>query len=557
MPTSTLDPPASATTGARRPSSVQIIGALTGHALQAFLRTPIAAFFTLVFPLLMMVIVAAVVGDQVVDPVRGTRVTQYLVSPFAVFGVAEAAFCVLAIDMALLRENGVLNRLRGTPTPQWMVLASRIASAVIVALLCVGILLVVGVTVYGVQLSWAKTPAMLLTLVTGIACFACLGLALVALTRSALAAQTLSNGLLIPLAFISNVFIVGAALPAALERLGEALPLRHFADALALSFDPAYTGSAFSGPDLAVMAAWGVAGAAVATWRFGWEPRRGGRTEATGAEPGENGAPAVTGAALAVRRPGRPSALALLRGQSGYALTTLARDPLSVFFSLVFPVLLLLLFPVVFKGAQPLGMSIVDFMVPGMITYATAVTAYLSMPETVAQARDRGVLKRLTGTPLPRWAYLGGRLVATLLVATAAAVILVVVAALAYDYGVPLGQLPALIVAFLLGLACFTALGFALVAVVPSAQAMPAVALGTLLPLSFISDVFMIGTGELPPALRFVGDLFPLKHMARALQSALDPVAGGFAWGNLAVIVAWTVAGLAIASRMSWEPHSR
>lgn len=92
-------------------------------------------------------------------------------------------------------------------------LASRICSAVLVSLACVAVLVGIGVTAYGVDMLWAKIPAALVTLVVGIGCFAALGLALVALTHTALAARTLSNGLLIPLAFIANVFIVGADLP--------------------------------------------------------------------------------------------------------------------------------------------------------------------------------------------------------------------------------------------------------------------------------------------------------------------------------------------------------
>lgn len=536
----------------RRPGPYRLVTALTGHALRAFFRTPVAAFFTLVFPLSFLVIIGAMVGNEVVDPRHGIRVAQVLLPPFAVFGVAEAAFCMLAIDTALLRENGVLKRLRGTPAPSWTVLAGRIASAVVVSLLSVALLVGVGVSAYGVDIVWRKVPAALVTLVVGIACFAALGLALVALTRTSLAAQTLSNGLLIPLAFISNVFIVGATLPTALDRLGRALPLRHFADALAETFNPVRPGNGFSGDHLAVMAGWAVAGGLVAWWRFGWEPRQGGGAPAPQAVPAVAGR---AGAALRVRRPGRPSTPALLRVQTGYALTGLRRDPLSVFFAALFPVLLLLLFPAVFRGVQIGGMRLADYMVPGMIAYAAAVTAYVNMPESIAQARQRGVLKRLRGTPLPTWAYLGGRVSAGLLVTTATAIILVAVASTAYDYRVDAARLPAAVAAFLLGLACFTALGFALVTVVPSAQTLTAVSLGTLLPLSFVSEVFIVG-GELPRALQVVGDVFPLKHVVEALRAALGPggPGAGFAWGHLAVVAAWTVAGALVASRMSWEP---
>lgn len=202
-----------ATTGTPHP-----LWTLTAHAVRAFLRTPISLFFTLAFPLAFLVIVSAIVGNQPTD--AGVPVAQFLVAPFAVFGVAQAAFCVLAIDTATLRESGILVRLRGAPVPPWTVLASRVAAAVLVSGLAVAILTAVGTGLYGVQVIWRKTPALLVTLLVGIACFAALGLALVSFTRTVLATQTLAQGLLVPLAFISDVFIVNANLPGWLDVTG-------------------------------------------------------------------------------------------------------------------------------------------------------------------------------------------------------------------------------------------------------------------------------------------------------------------------------------------------
>src|SRR5512138_168429 len=88
---------------------------LTGHAVRAFVRNPVAAFFTVAFPLAFLIIVSSIVGNQPTP--EGVPVAQFLVAPFAVFGVAEAAFTVLAADTAALRENGVLTRQRIAPVP--------------------------------------------------------------------------------------------------------------------------------------------------------------------------------------------------------------------------------------------------------------------------------------------------------------------------------------------------------------------------------------------------------------------------------------------------------
>ena len=530
------------TTTAEHASVPSLVAAMTGHALRSFVRTPMSAFFTLIFPLTFLVVVSAIVGNEMTE--AGVPVAQFLVAPFAVFGVAEATFVVLATDTAVLRESGVLMRLRGTPVPAWTVLAGRIGAALVVAGFAVVLLTGVGAGMYGVEIIWRKVPALLLTLVLGIACFAALGLALVSVTRTSLAVQTLSQGLLIPLAFISDVFIVGADLPVWLARIGSALPLKHFARAAAGAFDP-QGGYGFSPGGLAVIAAWAVLGAVVAGRRFGWAPRG-------------TAARAVARPALPARTPARDHALApltarrapgaMLRGQIRYALTAQWRDPLSVFFAVAFPVLLLALFPAVFPDGRIHGLTQAQFLLPGLTAYAIAVAGYVNMPEAVVQARGRGVLKRLRGTPLPWSSYLAGRVCSVLVVSALSTVLLVTVAVLFLRVRIDPVRLPALVFGVLLGVLCFTALGLAIVTLLRSATSLIAVTLGTLLPLSFISDVFVVGDAPLPGWLSAIADVFPLKHLAQALLAATGPAGhgAGLADGHLAIVAAWAVAGLVV-----------
>jgi ABC-2 type transport system permease protein len=514
---------------------------LTAHALRGFSRSPLSAFFTLIFPLAFLIIVSAIVGNEMTD--AGVPVAQFLVAPFAVFGVAQATFVVLATDLAGLRERGILMRLRGTPVPVRTALAARVAAMAAVSGAAVALLTGVGVGLYGVEIVWRKVPALVLTLALGIFCFAALGLALVALTRTVLVVQTLAQGLLIPLAFISGVFIVGADLPVWLDRIGMVLPLRHFADAMAQTFDP-YGGYGFRPGDLLVLAAWGLAGAVVALRRFDWMPR-GSAATAPATAPAEK---APAGAAPRRINTTRRSSAALLGTQVRYALTSQWRDPLSVFFAVAFPVLLLALFPAVFGDGPVHGLTTAQYLLPGMTAYAIAVAGYVNMPEDVAQARGKGVLKRLLGTPLPlRW-YVAGRVSAVLVVSVAAAVLLATVAVLFLDVGLDPARLPALALGVLLGVWCFAALGLAAVALLRSANSLVAVTLGTLLPLSFVSDVFPVGDAPLPGPLAAVGDLFPLKHLVAALLAATSPdgAGAGLAAGHLAVVAGWTVAGLLV-----------
>lgn len=117
---------------------------------------------------------------------------------------------------------------------------------------------------------------------------------------------------------------------------------------------------------------------------------------------------------------------------------------------------------------------------------------------------------------------------------------------------VPAGSIPALLVVFVVGIPALAALGLALVALVPDAATVPAVALGAFLPLAFVSDILAFGM-ELPAALQTVGWLFPFKHLVNAAEAALGT--GQVAVGHLAVVVGWGLAGALIAVlRFRWQP---
>jgi ABC-type multidrug transport system permease subunit len=512
---------------------------LTGHALRAFARNPVAAFFTCAFPLTFLVVVAAIIGDQRTE--AGVPVTQHLVAPFAVFGVAQASFTLLAVDTAGLRESGVLQRLRAAPVPAWLVLAARIGASVVASGFTVLLLATVGALAYDVQIIWRKLPALLTALLLGIVCCAALGLALASLTRTVAATQALAQGLVIPLAFISDVFIVGAELPRPLEAIGSLLPLKHFAQAMAETFQPT-AGSGFSPGHLAVLAAWAAAGALIALRRFDWQPRG-------SAAPREAAAVRPAPARLSAPVERRGPRAALLGDQISYALLGLRRDQLAVFFAVVFPALLLVLFPVVFGEGRVHGLTMAQYLFAGLVAYTAAVAGYVDMPEGVVGARAAGVLKRLRATPLPfRW-FVGGRVAAALVTATLGALVLAVVGVGFLGVRLAPARVPAVLLAVGLGTLCFAALGLAVVALLPSARSVVAITLGTLLPLCFLSEIFVVGDRPLPGGLLAVADVFPLRHLLRALLTATEPGAAGagIAWGHLAVLAGWTVAALLVA----------
>jgi ABC-type multidrug transport system permease subunit len=210
--------------------------------------------------------------------------------------------------------------------------------------------------------------------------------------------------------------------------------------------------------------------------------------------------------------------------QLGYAWRSLRRDGSAVFFALIFPVILFALFPVLTAPAGTERTAAAAALLPGMAIYALAVTVYSVIPSGIAQARERRALARLAATPMAFWAYVTGRVAVGLAATGVTAVALVAVAVVGFGVRVVLWRLPTLVLVFVVAGACFAALGFAVLAVAQRTQTVIAVTLGSLLSLSFISDVFVVGAA-LPHVLEVIADLLPLRHAAHAMAAAF--AAGG------------------------------
>jgi ABC-type multidrug transport system permease subunit len=542
-----------------RPATGAIIWSQLRHANRSFWRSPIGAFFTIIFPLLFLVLLSALFGNETIT--GDVRIAQFLTPAIAAFAATTASFTSLAIGLVIDREQGILKRARGTPLSPWMFMVARIGSTIWIAVVSVALMLVVGVVFFDVQLIARTAPAAVTTLAVGIACFAALGLAVVALVPSQSATQAITNAFIIPLAFISDVFTPGIELPAWLETIGWIFPLKHFANALGDTFNPFASGAQFGWNHLAVVAAWGIAGTVVALRFFRWEPRPAARSPRAQADESAGSAPTASSALRPVVQQARPGVATLIGNQVAYTARAYARNVAGSFFVVVFPVILLLLLPVVFGNNElPFrgGIRTTQFLAPVLAVYGSATAAYADFSQRVAFARDQGVLKRIHGTPLPVWAFMTGRIITAIIVAFASLVITVGVGMIVYGVDLVPRALPGLLVSVAVGIACFAALGLAIAAVAPNAEAVPMIANATLLPLAFFSDIFIID--EVPRWMQIIGSFFPLKHFANAVADGMNPtIAGaGFFADHLAVMALWLVIAVVATLRFwTWEPRER
>jgi ABC-2 type transport system permease protein len=242
---------------------------------KAFWRNPAAAFFTFAFPLLFLVIFTTLFGSAGIT-INGNDVSvaTFYITGIAAFSVITACYTNIAMSLTFARDLGVLKRVKGTPLPGWAYLAARMIHAVVIAILLVVICLVFGMLLYDAALPAASIPAFIVTLAVGAACFSALGMAVTTIVPNADAAPAIVNATILPLLFVSDVFIPLQDPPAWLDVVGKIFPVRHFSEAMQQVFFPPAGSSGFAATHLAVLAAWGALGLLVAVRRFSWEPRR-------------------------------------------------------------------------------------------------------------------------------------------------------------------------------------------------------------------------------------------------------------------------------------------
>ena len=258
------------------------------------------------------------------------------------------------------------------------------------------------------------------------------------------------------------------------------------------------------------------------------------------------------------------SALRLSLRQVRFTNKAFWRNPAAAFFTFVFPLMFLVIFTTLFGNTevtlpgpdgQPITVSQSTFYVAAMAAFAVITACYTNLAISVCFQRDAGILKRVRGTPLPGPAYLSARVLHAVLVSVVLVTITAAFGATFYGSDLPGGvDLLVFVLVVLVGAASFSALGLAVTAIVPNADAAPPVVNVTILPILFLSDIF-IPLGDDPPTwVNVVGQVFPVRHFSEAMQAGF--IGTEFQWSDVLVVALWGVAGLVLAaSFFSWEPR--
>jgi ABC-2 type transport system permease protein len=243
---------------------------------KAFWRNPASAFFTFAFPLMFLFVFTTLLGNDTITLPRGGEVkaSTYYTASILAFAVITACYTNIAMSVTFLRDEGVLKRVRGTPLRPWSYLLGRIFHAVLVMVLLVVIVCAFGRVAYGISLPTTSAPAFLVTLLVGAFAFCALGLAATVVVPNADAAPAVVNGTVLPLLFLSGVFIPIDDGPAWIRTFAAVFPVRPFLVAIVDSFLPRAGDAGWRPGSLALVAVWGIGGLVVASRWFRWEARR-------------------------------------------------------------------------------------------------------------------------------------------------------------------------------------------------------------------------------------------------------------------------------------------
>jgi ABC-2 type transport system permease protein len=275
-------------------------------------------------------------------------------------------------------------------------------------------------------------------------------------------------------------------------------------------------------------------------------------------EPGAS-SPVAPAAPASVSAPSRRSNLQLLLHQTRWAMVAYLRNPVGTFFTVALPIILLVLFVTIFGNEiLPNGVRAAIPYVPGLITLSIVSSTAINLSVTMSISRERGLLRRVRGTPLPPWIFVAAQALTGMTLSTIMSVVIIIFGRVVYGIVLPTQAIPSVIISVMIGSLAFCAVGLAITTMIVSEESAPAIVNAIFLPLYFISDVVIPGQ-RLPSGLKLIGDFFPVRHFSVALQSAFDPRLGDavpFPWQNWLFMIAWGLACAAITVKwFSWSPR--
>ena len=200
------------------------------------------------------------------------------------------------------------------------------------------------------------------------------------------------------------------------------------------------------------------------------------------------------------------------------------------------------------------------FYVGGFMAYAVIYTAFVALLPDVVDIRERGLLKRLRGTPLPLASFVAARFAIALLITTIGVVLIAVLGSVAFGVSTPTTAITGLVVYTLAGTITFACLSFAATSITRTQSGAQGLSNGIGIILAMISGVFF-APDILPEAVRSIAQFLPLEPLANGYQSqyVTDASGVGLDLRNLGTLAAWTLAAVALVALRGfrWQPRQQ
>jgi len=266
------------------------------------------------------------------------------------------------------------------------------------------------------------------------------------------------------------------------------------------------------------------------------------------------------------------SAATILVSQTRYNLLATVRAGSAIALGIVMPVVFYLGASALF-GSEAMGgdtpvevrnagetADLRTFYVGGFMAYAVTYAAFVSLLPDIVDIRERGLLKRFRGTPLPLSAFVGARFAIAVLITTIGVVLIAGLGSVAFGVSTPASAITGLVVFTLAGTITFACLAFAATSITRTQSSAQGLSNGVGIILAMTSGVFF-APDILPEAVRSIAQFLPLEPLANGYQSQYVTDANGIGLDarNLGILAAWTVAAVALVALRGfrWQPRQQ
>jgi ABC-2 type transport system permease protein len=239
---------------------------LTYMELKLQLREPVALFFTLAFPVMLMVLFGVIYGNEAEEFLGGYGQVDLSVPGYIGMIIGTIGMLAIPITMANYRDQGILRRLRATPVQSDSVLWSQVAAQVMMTAAGIVLLFIAGLLIFDLRIPNGNVTVIPAILLSAFSFFA-VGFVLAGVMPSARTAQAVGMALFYPMLFLSGAAMPRFIMPEFVQQIAELLPLTH----VVILIEDLWLQGTWNITSLAVVAAVLVLGLVVSRFTFRWE----------------------------------------------------------------------------------------------------------------------------------------------------------------------------------------------------------------------------------------------------------------------------------------------